>query len=92
MKKILHIIVKFCIAVVLMTSVLAGYWPEPKCIIELTCISNFLLGVIFLLSGIRLLRGKKDYPNIVYSTGSVTLLLVFLVCMGSLSGINLFIN
>lgn len=86
MKKETEIAVKYCIGLILVLSVIIGYIPEPQYIIEMTCISNFLLGLVFIISAVRLQRGKRDFPNVVYSMGLVTILLVFFICMGSLSG------
>ena len=57
MKKRLQIILTFCIAVMLLTSVFAGYFPTPEYVVECTCISNSLIGLLFLFSVIRIIRG-----------------------------------
>lgn len=74
------------IAVMLIVSVFVGYVPQPQYIKELTCISNFGLGILFLVSAVRQLRGKKEWPGLVYGCGAVTILLVFIICMVSLTG------
>lgn len=81
-----RIIVNFVIAAILIVTDITGYWTHPEYIIEMTCISNFTIAVILILSGVRLLKGKKDFPNYVYSTALVTIMLVFMICAGSLSG------
>ena len=86
MKKRLQIILTFCIAVMLLTSVFAGYFPTPEYVVECTCISNSLIGLLFLFSGIRIIKDGTVFGNWLYGTASVTLLFVFLICMGSLSG------
>ena len=74
------------IGVLLIVTVIVGYFPQPQYIKELTCISNFGLGILFLVSAIRQLRGKKEWPGLVYGCGVVTILLVFIICMVSLTG------
>ena len=86
MKKRLQIILTFCIAVMLLTSVFAGYFPTPEYVVECTCISNSLIGLLFLFSGIRIIKVGTVFGNWLYGTASVTLLFVFLICMGSLAG------
>ena len=85
-KKKLQIIITFGIALMLLLSVFAGYLPTPKYVIEFTCISNSLIGLLFLFTGIRMIRGGTFFANWFYGTGAVTLLFIFLICMGSLSG------
>ncbi len=82
-----NIITKLCISFILIITVVVGYVPIPNYMKELTFISNFLLGALFLISSIRIITGKKDFPNIIYSSGVVTIMFVFFICAGSLSGI-----
>lgn len=64
-------------------TVLIGYIPIPEYAIELTCISNTCIGVLLILTGIHLLKGKEVIPSIAYHMGVVTILLVCLVsCVG----------
>lgn len=86
MKNKIHAFINFGLAAILIISDIIGYWPIPEFIVELTCISNFAIGIILILSGIRILKGKNHFPNIVYSTALVTIMLVFIICLGSLSG------
>lgn len=86
MKYKIRILIDFMLAALLIVTDIIGYWSIPGYIIELTCISNFTIGIILIISGIRMLKRKKDFPNIVYSTGLVTIMLVFFICLGSLSG------
>lgn len=86
MKKSVHITIKFSIGLILIASVFIGYWKEPEYLIELTCISNLLIGAIFFISAIRMAKNKKDFSNTVYLMSLDTIMFVFLICMGSLSG------
>lgn len=86
----IKIIWQFVIAVIMISTAIIGYLPEPQYVTELTFFSNILIGFVFLTSGIRSLLQKKEFPNLVYSCSLVTILLVFLICMGSLTGIYFF--
>lgn len=79
-------IIELLLGIILIASVMIGYIPEIEYIHELTCLSNFLSGVLLLVTGIRRLLGKNNWPGWFYNCSLVTVFLVFLVCMGSLSG------
>ena len=66
--------------------VLIGYIPQPKYLVELTCVSNMLGGLLLLLDGVLNITKKKAFPNAFYMNITVSILIVFLVCMGSLIG------
>ena len=64
-------------------SVLIGYIPIPKYVIELTCISNSCIGILLLFTGINMLTKKKKIPSIIYHMWLVAILLVCIIsCVG----------
>ena len=71
-------------------SVLIGYAPHPEYLIELTCISNTLGGLLLLADGILGITKKRGFPNSFYLNIAVSILIVFLVCAGSLAGVHKF--
>lgn len=79
-------IVKIAVGLWMIVVVLIGYIPQPEYWIELTCISNTLGGLLLFTDGIRNIIKKKTYPNSFYLNATVSILIVFLVCMGSLTG------
>lgn len=75
--------ISIAIGILFCGSVLIGYIPIPKYVIELTCISNLFIGMLLLFDGINMLRKKEKFPSIYYHMGLVTLLLVCIVsCVG----------
>lgn len=70
----------------MMIVVLIGYIPQPEYLVELTCISNALGGVLLLADGIRNIMGKNIRLNSFYLNITVSILTVFVVCMGSFTG------
>ncbi len=74
----------------MLVCVLIGYMPQPEYLIELTCISNTLGGLVLIADGVLNLTAKKCVPNVCYQNVAVSILTVFLVCMGSLTGIYKF--
>lgn len=74
----------------MLVCVLIGYIPQHEYCIELTCISNMIGGTLLVLDGVLNLTKKKKIPNAFYLNIAVSILLVFLVCMGSLTGIYRF--
>lgn len=75
--------ISIAIGILFCGSVLIGYIPIPKYVIELTCISNLFIGILLLFTGINMLTKKKKIPNIIYHTWLVTILLVCIVsCVG----------
>lgn len=79
-------IIESVIGLMLVSTVVIAYAPAPQYLSELTCISNSLIGILLLISAARSFMQKKPLPNLFYSCATVTLLLVFFVCMGSLTG------
>jgi hypothetical protein len=66
--------------------VLIGYLPQPEYLVELTCVSNTIGGFILITDGILNITKKKIYFNFFYLNVAVSILTVFLVCMGSFTG------
>lgn len=66
--------------------VLIGYLPQPEYLVELTCISNTLGGLLLLADGILNITKKKNFPNAFYLNVAVSILIVFLICIGSIAG------
>ena len=75
------------LSAVFFITVFMEYIPTPQDIIELTFLTNFGIGILLLLTGIRLLKGGKFFPTIVYQIGLVTIMLVFIICLAGLTGI-----
>lgn len=74
------------VGLLMIATVLIGYIPQPEYLIELTCISNTLGGLLLLTDGILNIISKKAYPGSFYRNITVSIFVVFLVCMGSLAG------
>lgn len=74
----------------MITVVLIGYIPQPEYLVELTCISNTLGGLLLLADGILNITKKKTHLNFFYLNVTVSILIVFLVCMGSFTGVYKF--
>ena len=83
-------IVKIAVGLLMIVTVLIGYIPQPEYLVELTCVSNTLGGLLLLADGIRNTAKKKKFPNSLYLNAAVSILMVFLVCMGSLTGVYSF--
>lgn len=79
-------IVKIVVGLLMIVVVLIGYIPQPEYLVELTCVSNTLGGLLLLADGILNITKKKTYPNSFYLNVTVSILIVFLVCMGSFTG------
>lgn len=79
-------IVKIAVGLLMIIAVIIGYMPQPEYLVELTCISNTLGGLLLLSDGILNMTKKKNLPHAFYLNVSVSILVVFLVCMGSLTG------
>lgn len=59
-------VLKIIIGLFMIITVIIGYLPEPEYIIELTCISNALGGILLITDGIiNALKGTK-IPSILY--------------------------
>lgn len=78
--------VKIMTGLFMIAVVLIGYIPQPEYLIELTCISNTLGGLLLLVDGILNIKNKKMHLNSFYLNITVSILIVFLVCMGSFTG------
>lgn len=74
----------------MVVSVLIGYIPQPEYLVELTFVSNTLGGLLLLVDGTLNIAKKKNLPNSFYLNVAVSILMVFLVCMGSLTGVYRF--
>lgn len=83
-------IVRIAAGVLMLVCVLIGYIPQPEYLIELTCLSNTVGGVLLIADGILGITKKGKLPNVLYLNVTVCILLVFFVCMGSLTGIYRF--
>lgn len=79
-------VVKIAVGLLMIVVVLIGYIPEPEYLVELTCVSNMLGGLLLLIDGILNITRKKSFPNSFYLNVAVSILMVFLVCMGSFTG------
>lgn len=80
-------VVKITVGLLMLVNVLIGYIPQPEYLVELTCVSNTLGGLLLLVDGILDVIKKKRFPNSFYLNLAVSILMVFLVCMGSFTGI-----
>lgn len=76
---------KIVIGVSMPIAVLIGYLPIPEYLVEFTCISNTLGGILLITDGILNFRGKS-VPSVFYRNISAGIFFVFAICMGSLSG------
>lgn len=74
----------------MIATVLIGYIPQPEYLDEMTCVSNTLGGLLLLADGILNMTKKKNLPSAFYLNVAVSILTVFLICMGSLSGVYRF--
>lgn len=82
--------VKIAAGLWMVVNVLIGYIPQPEYLVELTCVSNSLGGLLLLADGILNIKKKKSLPNSFYLNVAVSILVVFLVCMGSVAGVYKF--
>lgn len=82
--------VKIALGILMIAAVLIGYIPQPEYLAELTCISNSLGGTLLLVDGISGILKKKISLNLFYLNVAVSILIVFLVCAGSLTGVYKF--
>lgn len=83
-------IVKIAVGLLMVVIALIGYIPQPEYLVELTFVSNTLGGLLLLADGILNIVQKKNFPNAFYQNAAVSILMVFLVCMGSLTGVYRF--
>lgn len=89
-KHMIKHIVKIVAGLLMIAVVLIGYIPQPEYLVELTCISNTLGGLLLLADGILNIAKKKMHLNSFYLNVAVSILIVFLVCMGSFTGMYKF--
>ena len=54
-------IVKIAVGLLMIVNVLIGYIPQPEYLVELTCISNTLGGLLLLIDGIFNVIKKKGF-------------------------------
>lgn len=59
-------IIKVAAGLLMIVSVLIGYMPQPEYLIELTCISNTIGGLLLFADGILSMTKKKICPNSLY--------------------------
>ena len=78
-------VIKISVGALMLASVIAGYLPIPQLMVEFTCISNTLGGLLLICDGILNLKGKAT-PCVLYRNISVGIFFVFAICAGSLSG------
>lgn len=79
-------VIKIAVGLLMITVVLIGYIPQPEYLVELTCISNMFGGLLLLTDGILNTIKKKTYLNSLYLNVTVSIFIVFIICMGSLAG------
>lgn len=79
-------IIKVLAGLLMIVSVLIGYIPQPEYLIELTCISNTLGGLLLFADGILGMAKKKICFNSLYLNVTASIVIVFLICAGSLFG------
>lgn len=79
-------IIKVVAGLVMIAIVFIGYIPQPEYLVELTCVSNTLGGLLLLTDGILNIAKKKTYLNSFYLNVTVSILIVLFVCIGSLTG------
>lgn len=79
-------IIKVVAGLLMIVSVLIGYIPQPEYLIELTCISNTLGGLLLFADGILSMTKKKICSNSLYLNVTASIFIVFLICVGSLFG------
>lgn len=53
--------ISIAIGILFCGSVLIGYIPIPKYVVELTCISNLFIGILLLFTGINSIYSFTDY-------------------------------
>ena len=78
-------IIKILIGIMMLVTVAVGYIPTPEYLVEFTCVSNTLGGILLIIDGILNFK-NKSVPGILYLNVCAGILFVFLICLGSLSG------
>lgn len=79
-------IIKIFVGLMMIITVLIGYIPQPTYLMELTCISNMLGGLLLLVDGVLGIIKREFHLNSFYLNIAVSIFVVFLVCIGSLTG------
>lgn len=80
-------ILKIAAGVLLIASVIWGYLPNTEYLHEMTFISNFSGGLLLIIDAVLSLCGKKGVPDILLTNVAVCIITVFLICVGSLTGL-----
>lgn len=62
--------ISIAIGILFCGSVLIGYTPIPKYVIELTCISNLFIGILLFFTGVNMLTKKKKFRALFIVCGS----------------------
>ncbi|HKM34782.1 MAG TPA: Pr6Pr family membrane protein [Lachnospiraceae bacterium] len=80
-------IIKIVFGLIMVVSVIIGYLPEPEYLHELTCISNTAGGIVLIIDAILNIRKNKHVHPAIFLNVAVCIFSVFLVCVGSLTGL-----
>lgn len=72
-------IVQLVIGLMMIVTLLVGYLPIPEYLVELTCISNMLGGVLLTIDGILSICGKKNLSSNLYRAVCVCILTVSII-------------
>lgn len=83
-------VIKILVGLLMFITVLIGYIPQLEYLVELTCISNMFGGLLLLTDGILGITKKEVHLNSFYLNITVSIFIVFFICMGSLTGIYKF--
>ena len=78
-------VLKILAGVFMLVTAAVGYIPTPELLVEFTCLTNTLGGILLILDGCLGFKGKS-VSSILYLNVCAGILFVFLVCLGSLSG------
>ncbi len=78
--------IKVAVGLIILITVVIGYYPMPQYCVEMTCISNTLSGLLLIVDGTMNLTKKRQINRILYLMVAVCILSVFLICTASLTG------
>ena len=78
-------VLKILTGLFMLVTVAVGYIPIPEYLVEFTCMSNSLGGILLIIDGILNFK-DKNIPEFLYLNVCAGILFVFLICLGSLSG------
>lgn len=78
--------IKVTVGLLILITVVIGYYPMPQYCVEMTCISNTLSGLLLIVDGILNITKKGQVNGILYLTVAVCILSVFFICKASLTG------